>query len=222
MGWLFHSPAGRRPPATPPPLPVLPALPPAEAAPPPAPAAVAAAPDIDPVVEAAQHSAAARRGLSTRRDLYVRTVRTRRLLRAWDRLGAFVAPPGRPLARGEGSQLNRVLQELIGLLERFPLMGEAGQPGYLASMLAHQEQVPQRFRALEAGQREALARDWEAGRKLLTAHLAFVRREIRAARRRGWRARLARLTYAALTDLPVAVLLLLALLAIGAALWRSY
>jgi hypothetical protein len=163
------------------------------------------------------------RGLSTRRDLYVRTIRTRRLLRAWDRLGAFVVPPERPLARGEGSKLGRVLQELIDLLERFPpLMGEAGQPGYLVFMLAHQEQVPQRFRALEAGQREALARDWEAGRKLLTAHLAFVRREIRAARRRGWRARLARLTYAALTDLPVAVLLLLALLAIGAALWRSY
>jgi hypothetical protein len=232
LAWLFSPPPVRGPGAAPPPLP-----PPPPPPPPPVVEVVAPSPQLDagshhtvdvddklcPILEAAERSPAARRGLSTRRALLLRTKRTRRLLIVWRRLGAYVADPERRLARGEGAAVTGLLEELNDLLERFPpLMGEAGQPGYLVVVLSRQDRVPQRFQALEHGQREALARDWDAGVRLLAAHRAFLRGEIRAMRRRGWRGRLAATAVAAVTDPPVAVLVLLALAAGGVALWRSW
>jgi len=240
LAWLFSPPPVRRPSATPPPLPPLQPLPPATpatpAAPPPPPQAAAPPPPaapappaappperVDPAAEAAQRSAAARRGLGTRRGLYGRTVRTRQLLRVWDGLGKHLSAPATPLGRAARADLTRLLEELSGLLHRFPaLMGEAGQPGYHVVLLTQQDRAAARVQAMEAGQRESLARDWEAGRRLLTAYRDLLRAEYRALRRRGWRERLLRAAYDVVTDLPVAVLLLLALLALGVALWRTY
>jgi hypothetical protein len=178
---------------------------------------------VDPATEAAEQSPAARRGLGTRRGLYARTTRTRKLLGVWARLGKHLGDPSRRPGRADRADLTSLLEELSGLLSRFPaLMGEAGQPGYHVVLLTQQERAAARVQGMDAGQRESLARDWESGRRLLTAYRDFLRAEYRAMRRRGWRERFWRAAYDAVTDVPVAVLLALALLALGVALWRTY
>jgi hypothetical protein len=211
----------------PPPLPLLPLpLNEVEPSPPPPPippvVASAAAEPIDPVLEAAQ-SGAARKGIGTKRALYYRIARTRRLLRVWTNLGKFLNSPKRRLNRAtEGPELVGLLAEIGALLKAFPpLLGEAGQPGYLVLALAQVDTVKV-FQSFSAHQREALTRDWRAGIKLLLAHRDFLRQELRALRKRTPGQRLARACYAVLTDQPGTLLLLLALLAINVALWRTY
>jgi hypothetical protein len=217
------------PPRRPPPLPPLPPLP-ATVQAEPSPAAEAAAPaestplpePVDPVVEAAR-SAPARRGIGTKRALYYRVARTRQLLRVWTALGKYLSSPRRRLNRAtEGPDLVHLLEEIGTLLKRFPpLLGEAGQPGYLVLALTQVDTV-KAFQSFSPHQREALTRDWRAGIKLLLAHRDFLRQELRAMRKRTFRQRLARATYSLITDQPGTVLLLLALLALNVALWRSY
>jgi hypothetical protein len=228
--------------APPPPLRQPPPLPPlmvtaAEAEPPTAVAAVPvatampvapllpAAPPlepVDPVVESAQ-SGTARRGIATKRALYQRIARTRRLLRLWNDLGKYLSSPKRRLNRSlEGPELIRLLDEITTLLKGFPaLLGEAGQPGYLVLALTQVDTIKV-FQSFSPHQREALSRDWGAGIKLLTAHRDFLRRELRAMRQRSFRQRLLRASWSLLVDQPGTVLLLLALLAINVALWRTY
>ncbi len=211
----------RQPPPLPPLPPLLtepePAVPEAEAAvaePPPEPA--------DPVLEAAQ-SGPARRGIATKRALYRRITRMRRLFRVWNSLGKYLSSPKRRLNRSaDGPELVRLLDEITTLLRGFPpLLGEAGQPGYLVLALAQVDTVKV-FQSFSPHQREALTRDWRAGVKLLLAHRDFLRQELRALRKRPFRQRLVRAAWSVLTDQPGAVLLLLALLAVNIALWRSY
>jgi hypothetical protein len=216
------------PPRLPPPLPPLPAAtapPPAPApeAPPTAPAANTPPPEpVDPLVEAAR-SSPARRGIGTKRALYFRVARTRQLLRVWTALGKYLSSPKRRLNRAvEGPDLVRLLEEVGSLLRGFPpLLGEAGQPGYLVLALTQVDTV-KAFQSFSPHQREALTRDWRAGIKLLLAHRDFLRQEIRAMRKRTFRQRLARGLYSLVTDQPGTVLLLLALLALNVALWRTY
>jgi hypothetical protein len=174
------------------------------------------------VVEAAQ-SRPARRGLASKRALYQRAVRTRRLLRAWKQVGKYLASPRRRLSRtSEITSLLRQLDEVRELLHGFPpLLGEAGQPGYLILTLHDLEDVAT-FQSLSAHQREALSRDWRAAHKLLAAHRDFLRHEIRSLRGCTFKERLRRRVRLALTDEPAAVLVLLALLALNIALWRTY
>ena len=222
LAWLFGPAASvpRPPSATPPPLPRLPALPPAASQ------VLTPAPEprepVDPILAAAQESWPARRGLGTKRALYGRVTATRKLLRAWGQMGRYVESPKRRLSRtADGPELIRLLGEMTTQLRRFPaLMGAAGQPGYLAVVLARQEDAVRSFQALDLHQRDALSRDWLAGRKLLLAHRDFLRQEIRAMRKRTWRQRLARAAYAVLTDQPATLFLLLLLLALNIALWR--
>jgi hypothetical protein len=227
-------------PPVPPPLPVQPPPLPEAAAPPPLPETVTAAPlatapapaaaapsppppepsePVDPLVQAAE-SRAARRGLCSRRALYWRVARTRQLLRSWDELGKCIAAPKRRLARiSEIRALQVALETVLKQLRDFPaLLGEAGQPGYLlfTTGALHDTEV----QALTPDQREGLSRDWKAGLKLLTAHRDFLRKQIR--QRRGWclRERIVRGIRAALSDQPLVVLILLALLAFNVAVWR--
>jgi hypothetical protein len=212
--------------ATPPP-PTQPPPPPAPAAPTPPPLPPIPVPEpetIDPLVEAAQYSPEARRGLGTKRGLYNRIARTRQLLRLWTHVGRYVSTPKRRLGRGaEAKDLVAHLSEIQDVLAHFPpLMGEAGKPGYLVVALTEVD-VPAAFPGLSVSQREALARDWRAGLKLLTAHRDFLRLELRAMRRRTFLGRLVRGARAFLADQPgAALLLLLALLALTVALWRPY
>lgn len=222
--------------ATPPPMRLPPPLPPVarvaqEAIPSVVVAAVAAAipppaalplEPIDPVLEAAQ-SGPARRGIATRRALYQRVARTRRLLRLWNDLGKYLSSPKRRLSRtNDGPDLIRLLEESATLLKRFPaLLGEAGQPGYLVLALTQVDTVKV-FQSFSPQQREALSRDWRAGVTLLTAHRDFLRRELRAMRKRPLGQRLLRTSWSLLIEQPGAVLLLLALLAVNIALWRTY
>jgi hypothetical protein len=114
------------------------------------------------------------------------------------------------------------LDEITHLLGSFPpLLGEAGQPGYLVLALTQVDTVKV-YQSFSPHQREALSRDWGAGLKLLTAHRDFLRQELRTLRKRPLRQRLLRASWSLIVDQPGTVLLLLALLAINVALWRSY
>jgi hypothetical protein len=116
----------------------------------------------------------------------------------------------------------RQLDQVRSLLAGFPpLLGEAGQPGYLILTLAELADA-QTIQSLSPHQREALSRDWKAANKVLSAHRDFLRQEIHAQRRRSLGQRIRRRIRAAITDEPAAVLLLLALLAVNIAVWRTY
>src|SRR5262249_33854032 len=153
----------------------------------------AAAPPQPDSAEAAANAARARRGLGTRRTLYFRIARTRKLLAALEQTGKFLAQPQRRVTRPtEATELIRLLARIQSLLRGFPpVLGEAGQPGYLVVALARQAAPVPTFQTLLPSQREALAQHWEAGRKLLLAHHQFLRQEARARRRRGRASRVA-------------------------------
>jgi len=177
---------------------------------------------VDPIFEAAQ-SGVARRGIGTKRALYHRIARTRRLMRLWNDLGKYLGSPKRRLSRSaDGPELIRLLDEITNLLNGFPaLLGEAGQPGYLVLALTQVDTVKV-FQSFSPHQREALSRDWRGGTHLLAAHRDFLRRELRAMRKRPFRERVLHATWSLLVDQPGTVLLLLGLLALNVALWRSY
>jgi hypothetical protein len=195
--------------------------------PPPAPAelpATASVQKLDHVVEAANSSAVARRGLGTKRALFQRIVRTRRLLHAWEQAGRYLGHPKRKLSKpAEAASFIRELAEIRDMLSGFPpMLGAAGQPGYLVVSLARQQIVVPMFQTLLPSQREALARDWQAGQTLLIAHRQFLRQKLRTERKRHPVRRAVRATRAFLNEEPGAILLLLALVAINIAIWRSY
>jgi hypothetical protein len=174
--------------------------------------------------EAGRSSRVARRGLGTKRALYQRIVRTRQLLHAWEQAGRFLAWPKKRLNKAaDAAELVRLMGAIRDLLQGFPpLLGEAGQPGYLVLTLARQQAVVPTFQTLISSQREALARDWWAGRELLEAHRDYLRQEVRGMRRKrawGW---MVRAVVAFLTDQPGWVLVFLALLALNVAIWRTF
>jgi hypothetical protein len=178
----------------------------------------------DTPAEAGRSSRAARRGLGTKRALYQRIVRTRGLLHAWEQAGRYLAWPKKRLNKAaDAAELVRLMGEIRELLRGFPpLLGEAGQPGYLVLMLARQQAVVPTFQTLLSTQRAALARDWWAGRELLESHRDYLRQEVRGMRRKrawGWTVRA---VGAFLTDQPGWVLVFLALLALNVAIWRTF
>jgi hypothetical protein len=213
--------------AVPPPLPVVPPPLPELAAPEseqgPAPKAPEPEPEpkepVDPLVEAAE-SRLARRGLIGRRALYRRIARTRQLIHSWNGVGKATAAPKRRLIRlSEIRALQQALEKVQQQLKDFPpLLGEAGQPGYLLFTTGLLE--VSEIQALSPQQRDALARDWKNGLKLLTAHRDFLRKEVK--QQRGWsvQERTVRFLKALFSDQPAVALVLLALLALNIAVWR--
>jgi hypothetical protein len=170
----------------------------------------------DPVVEAAQ-SAIARRGLGTKRALYYRISRTRQLLRTWVQVGKYVGDATTQLRkRSDAVELVRLLTNIRQLLQGFPpLLGQAGQPGYLVIALARQPMILQTFLALLPTQREALVRDWQAGLALLAAHRLFLREELWGLRRKSRLGRSLRAVQALFGEHPGLWLLLVALVALN-------
>jgi hypothetical protein len=221
LAWLF-GPAltrSRSPSSTPPPLARLNSLTPPEQPEKPKPSEPAEL--IDPVIAAAQQSAPARCGLGTKRALYKRVLATRHFLSVWNELGKYLESPTRRVSRSaDGPELDRLFQEMDQLRRRFPrLIGAAGQPGYLVVVFSEQEDAAKGIRALDVGQREALSRDWSAGRKLLTAHRDFLRQEIVAMRKLCFKDRIARAATAFFTDQPAATFIVLLVLALAFAAW---
>lgn len=172
--------------------------------------------------EEAGRTGAARRGIGTKRALYRRIVRTRRLIALWEEAGHWLAfPKKRFSVTADGPELTRVLKGVRGLAAGFPVLGEAGQPGYFVLTLARSPTIPETFRMYQTRQREALARDWNAGKTLLRAHTDFLRQEVRSMRKKNWWAWTKRAAWAAVADQPIKLLILLGLLALYVALWRT-
>jgi hypothetical protein len=187
----------------------------------PLPPTVAAEP-LDPVLESAR-SAPARRRLSTKRALFRRVALTRNLIRTWTLVGKYLASPKRRLNRpSEATDLINLLDEIQDLLRRFPpLMGEAGQPGYLVVTLSQLVIVPT-FQTMDLKARRALSDDWKRGLKLLVAHRDFLRQEIRLMHHRGFLTRTAQLLQSLPNDWPVTFfLLIISLVALNVAIWRG-
>jgi hypothetical protein len=179
---------------------------------------------VDPVFEMARSSPQARRGLATRKALYRRVTLTRRLLRAWDRSGKFLSRPGRRLTRQvEATDLARQLKVIAETLEDFPpFLGQPGQPGQHVATIARQRSLVDTFKKLDLHQREALAKDWLAGRMLLSYHSQFLRQRMRSVRKMGRLGRLYRAVEATLNDHPGYVFLGLAFFAlVGTLIWVS-
>jgi hypothetical protein len=171
---------------------------------------------VDTAFETARSAPEALRGLGTKRALYHRIAQTRKLLGAWDRVGKYLKNARRKTkSPAEEKELVKQLMEIRQLLEAFPpLLGQAGQPGYLVVAIARQQLIAQTFKMLEGNQREALARDWLEGYKLLSSHRDFVRQELRALRKRSWWSRGVRAVRAAINDYPIVVLAALGVLAL--------
>jgi hypothetical protein len=130
-----------------------------------------------------------RKGLGTRRALHYRMLWHRQLWWAWKRVGKYLNRPARALHRpAEATDLIHHMQSIRELLGVLPIIGEAGQPGYLVMALACQQMIVPTLQTLLPSQRQALARDWQAGLEELNTHRQFLRQELRALRRRGyWR-----------------------------------
>lgn len=178
----------------------------------------------DHVMETARESRPARRGLGTKRALYYRLVNTRRLLWHWQQVGRYLGYPERRLTRlTEATELTRHLAAILEALPSFPpLLGRAGQPGYLVIVLARQQLIVPTFRSLKREQREVLAQHWRDGFKLLTVHRDFLRGELKAMRRKGLVGQTVRAVRATISDQPEAILLLIALVALNVALWTHF
>jgi hypothetical protein len=130
---------------------------------------------------------------AARRLVVARLVRARRCLRAWQAGGEFLADPERRLVRRTDAaevmgKLTEIGRQSIDAEE---WVGGAGQPGGLVVALARQPLNVHTFRALLPSQREALARDWTAGRVVLSDECRRLRSQLGAGRSkrrfaRGW------------------------------------
>jgi hypothetical protein len=175
----------------------------------------------DAVYETAHQSLEARRGLGTVRQLLERIDHTRQLLWAWEQAGRYVSKPRRRLNRvAEQNDLVRRLKEISEIMDGFPkILGQPGQPGYRLIAFARLEMTGPMFSMLDPIQREALARDWLAGRVLLLSHRQFLRRELKAYRHLPVLKRWLRPARAAVNDHPGWVLLAVALAALALAVF---
>jgi hypothetical protein len=131
-------------------------------------------------IEAIYLSKAAMRDIGSRRDLYERVLWTRRLSRCWVRIGKFMQKPKRKLTKpAEEAELARLLTEI----DEVEILGQPGHAGYRLMALAAQEQVAARFKAMDELDREALSRDWEAGKVVLAEYKEFLKRKVVGHRR---------------------------------------
>jgi hypothetical protein len=164
-----------------------------------------------------------RRGLGSKRALYYQIARTRQLLWAWEQVGKYLNRPARLVSHpAEATDLIHHMGVIRDLLPwTAPALGQAGQPGYLVLALARQQLIVPMLQTLLPSQREALARDWQAGHAVLRDARLFLHQELRTVRRRrGWRHAL-RVIGAGLRDHPGLVLVVLAWIAVNLAYWPS-
>jgi len=159
-----------------------------------------------------------RRGLGTRRALYRRIAWHRQLHSAWLGAGKYLNRPSRLLHRpAEATDFIEQMQTMRTQLKMLPLFGEAGQPGYLVLTLARQQMIVPTLQTLLPSQRQALARDWQAGLGVLNSQRAFLRQETRALRQRSrWRQGL-RVVVTSVLEHPGTLVLLIAWAALNVA-----
>jgi hypothetical protein len=142
-------------------------------------------------------------------------------MRSWFALGKFLEDETKQLTRPQAREMYKLIERIEEELHDFPLMGEAGQPGYLIVTLTQLDKSKTLVN-LAPSQRESLSRDWKAGLKFLKAHRDYLREETRAQRRHSWAAGTLRAARALLNESPLAALVvLLTLLALGVAVWRN-
>jgi hypothetical protein len=147
---------------------------------------------------------------------------TRHLLRLWHKMRKHLADPEKRLSKADASELKKLIEQAEEAVEDFPLLGEAGQPGYLIVSLTTLDRARD-LRNLTPRERESLQRDWQAGLRFLEGHRDFLREELKANRRRGWIARMIRAARSTLNEQPAcAAVVLVALVALGIAVWRSW
>jgi hypothetical protein len=188
---------------------------------PPKPAVLPEAPPRDLVAESARSSEEATKGLSTRRAVYHRILQTRHLMRIWHQLARFLKAPEEKLSRQHALEMFRLIRKAEVGMHEFPLLGEAGQPGYLIITLT-QLSNSAALLTLSPNQRESLARDWKAVWTFLASHRAFLRREAKKLRKRGLAARFERAFRAVLNEQPLAFVAVLAgIAALSIAVIRS-
>ncbi|MBM4068561.1 MAG: hypothetical protein FJ271_06400 [Planctomycetes bacterium] len=181
---------------------------------------------VSPPPECPATSFDARRGLGTFPALIERIDLTRQLLIAWDKAGRYLNRPKRRLSRdSEQIDLTRRLEQIHDSVARFPpIVGKPGQPGYRVVAMARLEMTALMFGMLDAQQREALARDWLAGRVVLLEHRTFLLREFKARRRLSLFRRGFRACRAFINDHPgwsatIALVVLSAVGVLGSLLW---
>jgi len=150
-------------------------------------------PPADPAFELARNSTAARKGLRTVAELRNRVRQTRKLTITWNRLGKYLRDPERRLAKtSEETDLARWMDYLFDLMEDYPaFVGHPGLPGYRVAAMARLEKTAHMVMELDKTQREELARDWEAGEKVLSEHRRYLLEQVKAMRRQGWAERMA-------------------------------
>lgn len=194
--------------------------------PPPQPVPLATMPlpkPIDIVTHLAQRSTEARRGLGTLPALIDRINLTRRMILAWNQAGKYLNNPKKILARqSEEVDLTRRLNKIFGLSADFPkILGNPGQPGYRVVAMARLEMTALMFKRMDEDQRVDLARDWEAGYRVLLAHRRFLRGEFKTLRRRGVIRLILQAIRGALNDHPIWVsVCALAIVALCAAFYH--
>jgi hypothetical protein len=180
---------------------------------------------VDPALQAAR-SGPARRGLGTKRAIYQRISRTRKLIRAWVQSGKYLGEARFELKeKAEAIDLVRQLTIIRQQLRDFPpLLGQAGQPGYLVIALARQPEIVKTFQALSPSQRKSYVRDWQAGLTFLAAYRLYLREELWNLRRQTRVGRMLRALAGLFTDYPALWLGLFALLIANIAFrsWRAW
>jgi hypothetical protein len=178
----------------------------------------------DSAITAILASPEARRGLYSRRALYQRVIRTRRLLWAWQQVGKYLGKPNRLVTRpAEAEEMTRLLHWIARALRSYPpLLGQAGQPGYHVVALARRQQLLPVFQAYLPSQRQTLARDWQAGLALLKGHRQFLHGELHSWRHRGSVGRAVRTFRSTLKEYAGSLLGLVSLAAVVIVLNRSY
>ncbi len=160
---------------------------------------------------------------ATRRALYHRIARIRRVLRVWEALGDCLRDStGRVTRSPDAALFAQHCAALAALARSLPSrLGSAGQTGYLVVALARQQVVVSTFQSLLSGQREALARDWIAGQAQLQHELATLRAAARTSRKKASLRRSIGRPVAFLAGRPGIVLFALGCLALLVALWRT-
>ena len=180
---------------------------------------------VCPLEEAAR-SRQARIGLCTRRGILRRIQTLRQVLRAWNNVGRLLAAPPttrKASLKGRTQALARNLQKVEQLLAVFPpILGQAGQPGFLVISLLEQELTSKKLQSLKSEQRDKLVQDWQAGSHLLRAHARLLSELVAEFQGLGPAGRVVHALRSAMTHQPQVASVAITLVASNLILWGYY